>query len=131
MQTAKEFLNDEYQTILGSQTEANDYFLSCLNQSVVRIREDFHRVNQTQVKQMENKYKQLMQTIEEYASVDTSRDETMRHRTTDHEGPLADEYRSAANELTKLGEHNRLLTERILDMVRQLWSRSTRPVRFF
>ena len=120
MQTAKEFLNDEYQTILSSQTEANDYFLSCLNQSIVRIREDFDRVNQTQSKQMESKYKQLMQTIEEYASVDTSRDETRKNQQMDQE-QLTDEHRAAGNELTKLNEHNRLLSERILDMVRQLW----------
>ena len=45
MQTAKEFLDEEYQIILSAQTEANEYFLSRLNESVSRIREDFYELN--------------------------------------------------------------------------------------
>ena len=50
MQTAKEFLEEEYQSILSTQTEANEYLLSRLNESISRIREDFHTLHQNQLK---------------------------------------------------------------------------------
>ncbi|CAF4882731.1 unnamed protein product, partial [Rotaria magnacalcarata] len=41
MYQAKEFLDEEHETIIAAETEANEYLLSSLNESIVNIREDF------------------------------------------------------------------------------------------
>ena len=122
MQTAKEFLDEERETIIATQTEANEYLLSRLNDSITRIREDFDTLNKTQLKQIENEYKQMFQTLEQNLITNQSNDETIAHQRaiqTELE-QLQDEHQSVAQELTKLNYHNQTLAERVLAMVCQI-----------
>jgi uncharacterized protein (DUF3084 family) len=120
MQTAKEFLDEEYETILAAQEEANDYFLSCLNESILRIHEDFDDLNQRQLEQIENEYEQMMKVAEEnsLAKVSVNEAATNQQRAAQAEcDKLQEENQSAAQELNTLSEHNQTLSERILAMV--------------
>ena len=120
MQTAKEFLDEEHETILSTQTEANEYLLSRLNDSISRIREDFQDLNQNQIKQIENEYKRMMNVLEEKTLTNQSIDEAKinQQRITQNEyDKLQDEYQSTSQELITLNEHNLMLSERILNMV--------------
>jgi hypothetical protein len=116
MQTAKEFLDEDHQAILSTQTEANEYLLSRLNQSITRIREDFTELNQTQLKQTENEYKQMLEILEE--NFLTTDDTNIQQSTLQTEcEQLQDEHRSALQELTTLNDHNQALSERAIAMV--------------
>ncbi len=118
MQTAKEFLNEEHQTILSTQTEANEYFLSRLNESILLIREDFNELHQNQLKQIENEYKKIMKILEE----DTSTiDETMINQQIEYD-KLQNEHQSITQELTILNDLNQILSEQVLTMEADLYS---------
>jgi chromosome segregation ATPase len=125
MQTAKEFLDEEHQTILSTQTEANEYLLSRLNDSISRIREDFDELNKTQLKQIENEYKQMMKILEDKSLSNKTIDETMinQQRTIQIEyEKLQNEYQTLTQELTTLNDHNEILSETILNMEADLYS---------
>jgi chromosome segregation ATPase len=125
MQTAKEFLDEERETILSTQTEANEYLLSRLNDSISRIREDFNDLNKTQLKQIENEYKQMIKILEENSLRNETIDETMinqqRAIQISYE-KLQDEHQYITQELTTLNDHNQVLSERILNMETDLYS---------
>ncbi|CAF1183420.1 unnamed protein product [Adineta ricciae] len=119
MQTAKEFLDEEYETILEAQSDANLYLLSCLNESILRIHDDFEHLNNQQIEQIENEYKQTMKKFEETSLANATDNETeidRQHTSQTECGKLEEEYQSINEELTKVNEHNRLLTERISSM---------------
>ncbi|CAF3295658.1 unnamed protein product [Rotaria sp. Silwood2] len=125
MHTAKEFLDEEHQTILSTQTEANEYLLSCLNEFILRIREDFSELNKTQLKQMENEYKQMMRVIEETTLTNATMNEAMVNQQYSVQiecEKLQDENRSITQELTKLNDYNQVLSEQILAMEADLHS---------
>jgi chromosome segregation ATPase len=109
MQTTKEFLNEECETIISTQTEANEYLLSRLNDSIISIREDFNRLNQKQLEQIENNYKQMLQTLEENLPIEQIIPSEYQQ--------LEQEYQIVLNELTTLNNHNQNLTEHVLAMV--------------
>jgi len=114
MQTAKEFLDEERETIIATQTDANEYLLSRLNESINRIREDFHQLNQTQLKQTENEYKQMLQILEEnFITNETTHQHVIQP---DYER-LHNEHQSVLQELTTLKDHNETLSERVFSMV--------------
>lgn len=120
MQTTKEFLDDERETILATQTEANEYLLSRLSESIHRIREDFDELNRTQLRQMENEYKQMLQILEESLQTDQTADETNTLQQSANQGvyvQLQDEHQIVLQELNTLSDHNQTLTERVLAMV--------------
>jgi uncharacterized protein (DUF3084 family) len=122
MQTAKEFIDEEREALIATQTEANEYLLSSLHESITRIRQDFDTLNKTQLKQIENEYKQMFQTLEENLITNESHDETIAHQRaiqTELE-QLRDEHQSAAQELTTINYHNKTLAERVLAMVCQI-----------
>ena len=79
-------------------------------------------LNKTQLKQIENEYKQMFQTLEQNLITNQSNDETIAHQRavqTELE-QLHDEHQSVAQELTKLNYHNQTLAERVLAMVCQI-----------
>ena len=119
MQTAKEFLDEERETILATEIEANEYLLSCLSESIIHIREDFDALNKTQMQQLENEYAQLLQTFEEYFTTEQTIDEltSCDDKSQSTYKQLEDEYQLASQELTKLNNHNQLLLEQVLVMV--------------
>lgn len=120
MQTAKEFLDEECEAILGTQAEANDYFLSCLNESIVRIQDDFDELNTRQLKQVESDYEQMIKVAEEQtlAKVATVQETSDRQGAAQVEcDKLRNENHSATHELSALHDTNRTLTERVLAMV--------------
>lgn len=120
MQTAKEFLDEEHQIILSTQTEANEYLLSCLGEFISRIREDFDQLNRTQLEQIENEYQQMINMAEENAKNNATKNEKLlnHQRSIQMEcEKLQDEHQSTTEELTLLNEHNQALSERILSMV--------------
>jgi hypothetical protein len=116
MQTAKEFLDEERETIIATQTDANEYLLSRLNESINRIREDFHELNQTQLKQTENEYKQMLQILEENFMANETTTTHQRPIQPDYER-LHNEHQSVLQELTTLKDHNETLSERVFSMV--------------
>jgi len=116
MQTAKEFLDEERETIIATQTDANEYLLSRLNESINRIREDFHELNQTQLKQTENEYKQMLQILEENFITNETTTTHQRAIPADYER-LHNEHQSVLQELTTLKDHNETLSERVFAMV--------------
>ncbi|CAF4982603.1 unnamed protein product, partial [Rotaria sp. Silwood1] len=125
MHTAKEFLDEEHQTILLTQTEANEYLLSCLNEFILRIRDDFNELNKTQLKQMENEYKQIMINIEENSLTNANINETIinqQHSIQNECEKLQNENQSITQELTKLNDYNQILSEQILAMETDLYS---------
>ena len=120
MQTAKEFLDEEYETILEAQTDANLYLLSCLNESILRIHADFEHLNNQQIEQIENEYKQTIKKLEEISLANATDNETeidRQHTSQTECGKLEEEYQSVNEELSKLNEHNQLLSDRISSMV--------------
>ncbi|CAF3471943.1 unnamed protein product [Rotaria socialis] len=125
MQTSKEFLDDEHQMILSTQAEANEYLLSCLNESITRISEDFNELNKAQIKQVENEYKHMMTVAEENFLANANKNETMENhqRAAQIEcEKLQDEHRCMTQELTVVSDHNLVLTEQILAMEADLYS---------
>lgn len=120
MQTAKEFLDEEHQMILSTQTEANEYLLSCLSESISRIREDFSELNRAQIKQVENEYNQILVNLEKNSLENANRNESIanRQRAIQIEcEKLQTEHQSMTQELTILNDHNILLSEQIFAMV--------------
>lgn len=93
IQTTKEFLHEEYQTLLSTQINPNEYFLSYFNQSIERIREDFTQLNQIQFKQMEDEYNRWI-----------------------------NDGIHQSDEFTKLKNENEILSEKIFAMERDLLS---------
>ncbi|CAF1160013.1 unnamed protein product [Rotaria sordida] len=125
MHTTKEFLDEEHQTILSTQTEANEYLLSCLNEFISRTRDDFNELNKTQLKQLENEYKQMMMTVEENSLTKATINETMinQQRSIQIEcEKLQDEHRSITQELIELNNYNQILSEQFLAMEADLYS---------
>mgnify|MGYP006911071694 FL=1 len=123
MQTAKEFLDDEHQTILLTQTEANEYLLSSLNQSIELIRNDFNELNKTHLKQIENQYKQTIANIEE--NTNENEFELVQPQTIE----IENEYLTLKNELTQLNNHNEILTDRIHAMENDLYRMRNERIR--
>jgi chromosome segregation ATPase len=118
MQTTKEFLNEERETILSTQTEANEYLLSRLNDSINRIREDFDQLNKTQLQQIENDYKQILQNLEENLINNQTKNTSQEIIPSEYER-LENEHQSVLQELTTLNDQNQILSQRILAMVCQ------------
>ena len=116
MQTTKEFLNEECETIVSTQTEANEYLLSRLNDSIIRIRDDFDRLNQTQLQQIENDYKQMLQKAEDDLLSQQTIENSQETIPSEHQ-ELEQECQSALEELTTLNNQNQNLVHRILTMV--------------
>jgi chromosome segregation ATPase len=117
MQTAKEFLDEEHQTIVSTRTEANEYLLSRLNDAISRIREDFNELNKNQIKQFENEYQQMMKILEETPPIN----ELIQKDPISYE-TLQDDYQSITQELTTLNGHHQNLSERILNMEADFYS---------
>jgi len=110
MQTTKEFLNEERETIISSQTEANEYLLSRLNDSINRIREDFNQLNKSQLEQIDNEYKQNLQKLEE--NLLTNQTINISQQTISSEiDRLENENQSALQQLTIINDQNQILTE--------------------
>jgi chromosome segregation ATPase len=116
MQTTKEFLNEERETIISSQTEANEYLLSRLNDSINRIREDFEQLNKTQLEQIDNEYKQILQKLEENLLNNQTTNISQQTISSENER-LENEYQSALQQLTILNDQNQILVEQVLAMV--------------
>ncbi|CAM2724985.1 unnamed protein product [Rotaria socialis] len=111
MRQTKEFLNEEHETIIAAETEANEYLLSSLNESIVNIREDFNQLNTAQITQIENEYSQILQNVEgSLTSNQTTNDTTTSNQ------QLQDEYHAVAQELATLKNDNSTLSERVLTM---------------
>ncbi|CAF3772870.1 unnamed protein product [Rotaria sp. Silwood1] len=115
MQTAKDFLDEERETILATETEANEYLLSRLDESITCIREDFEQLNKTQLKQVENEYKNMLKIVEEHFTTDES---TISHQHTNQieRKQLQEEYQHVLQDLTTLNNHNQVLSKQILTM---------------
>ena len=113
MQTTKEFLSEERDTILSSRHEANEYFLSQLHESIARIRDDFEKLNQTQLQQIEQDYQQMLQTVEEnlLANIPNQLSNPSEYEQLQHEQQTVQE------EWTALNDQNQILSERMLIMV--------------
>ncbi|CAF1540877.1 unnamed protein product, partial [Didymodactylos carnosus] len=119
MQTAKEFLSEERETIIGVQAEANEFMLSRLNDSILRIRDDFSILNQSQLKQSENEYKQMLQVVEESINAnidDDSNDILMSQRRQSELEELHQETSQAQQELLTLNNYNQALSDRVNQM---------------
>ena len=130
MQTAREFLDEERETLLATETEANEDLLSRLNESIQRIRGDFDLLNRTQLEQLETDYKQQIQILENnlFTSTDasdaTSSTSTDPQRLNQLQGEqLQIEQRTVLQELSIVNKHNHGLSERVLVMVSDDWSR--------
>lgn len=117
MQTTKEFLDDECQTIISTQTDANEYFLSRLNHSIKHIREDFQQLNHTQLIQTENDYEKLLQTLEENFKVNQTSIHSEEIKPTQYE-QLQNEHDVVIQELNTLNNQNQDLSQQILSMVK-------------
>lgn len=119
MQTAREFLDEERETLLATQTEANEYLLSRLNESIQRIRDDFDLLNRTQLEQLENDYKQQMQILENnlFTSTDASDATISTSADPQRVNQLQSEQRTVLQELSIVNKHNQSLSERVLAMV--------------
>ena len=65
MQTAREFLDEERETLLATETEANEDLLSRLNESIQRIRGRLRSVESNSLEQLENDYKQQITNLRE------------------------------------------------------------------
>ncbi|CAF1217905.1 unnamed protein product [Rotaria sordida] len=125
IQTAKDFLNEEHETIIATEIEANEYLLSHLNDSIVYIREDFNQLNKTQLKQIENEYKQMLQISEENFTNHQKINELTisQQRTSQIECErLQEEYQLVLQDLTTINNHNQILSEQILAMETDLYS---------
>jgi len=116
MQTTKEFLTEECETIISTQTEANEYLLSRLHDSITRIREDFDQLNQAQLQQIENDYKQTLQTLEENLLSNQTIEISQQTIPSEYQ-QLEQEHQIVLEELTTLNTQNQNLAERVLAMV--------------
>jgi chromosome segregation ATPase len=116
MQTTKEFLNEERETIISSQTEANEYLLSRLIDSINRIREDFNQLNKSQLEQIDNEYKQNLQKLEENLLTNQTINISQQTISSENER-LENENQSALQQLTIINDQNQILTEQVLAMV--------------
>jgi hypothetical protein len=116
MQTTKEFLTEECETIISTQTEANEYLLSRLHDSITRIREDFDQLNQAQLQQIENDYKQMLQTLEENLLSNQTIEISQQTIPSEYQ-QLEQEHQIVLEELTTLNNQNQNLAERVLAMV--------------
>lgn len=113
MQTTKEFLSEERDTILSSRHDANEYFLSQLHESIARIRDDFEQINQNQLQQIEQDYQQMLQTLEENLSTNQVNPVTNPSQIEQ----LQKEQQTIYDEWTTMNEQNQTLVERVLTMV--------------
>jgi len=116
MQTTKEFLNEERETIISSQTEANEYLLSRLNDSINRIREDFNQLNKSQLEQIDNEYKQNLQKLEENLLTNQTINISQQSISSEIDR-LENENQSALQQLKIINDQNQILTEQVLAMV--------------
>lgn len=114
MQTTKEFLSEERDTILSSRHEANEYFLSQVHQSIAQIRDDFEQLNQSQLQQIEHDYQQMLQTVEENLVTYQTNNPVSNPSAIEQ---LQHEQQTIYEEWTGLNEQNQTLAERVLAMV--------------
>ena len=108
MQTTKEFLIEEQQSLLSTQNYANEDFLARLHQSIARLKEDFYELNQQQIKQLENQYEQVMKRFE---------DEIKHQRPIEEitgENPYQIEEETLLGQLKNLNGENHHLADQIL-----------------
>lgn len=120
MQTAKDFLDEERETLRATETEANEYLLSRLNESIARIREDFDQLNKSQLVQIESEYEQMLHSLEENLTMNKTIDEaTLLDQQTDTKEyeRLQNEYESTLQEFKTLNNQNQILSEQVLSMV--------------
>ena len=114
MQTTKEFLDEEQQAILSTQTDANEFFLSRLNESISHIRDDFHQLSQLQYKQIDEFYQQLRNNIQE-----TIRNEPREEiKINSPLEQLQNEQKLINEELINAKEQHEILAEQLMAMVR-------------
>ncbi|CAF1133464.1 unnamed protein product, partial [Didymodactylos carnosus] len=121
MQTTREFLNEERDNIITIQTDANEFMLSRLNDSILRIREDFNVLNQLQLKQLENEYKQMLRIVEVSVN-DTLDDGSTASATVLHQRrqakfeELHEEASLTQQELSTLSDYNQTLVDKVNQM---------------
>lgn len=118
MQTTKEFLDEECQTIISTQTEANEYLLSRLNDSINRIRDDFNHLNKTQLDQIENEYQQNLKTLEESLLANETSNTSQEIIISSQYEQFQNEHQSVLEELTTLNNQNQNLSQQVLVMVK-------------
>ena len=128
MQTTREFLDEERENMLATQTEANDYLMSRLDESIKRIREDFEHMNRSQLEQLDTEYTQLLTVLEEnLQSAESADDDGAAATRTDEEdrvdqanyAQLQSEHRVTLQELTHLTRDNQTLAERVFSLVNE------------
>ena len=125
MQTTREFLDEERENMLATQTEANDYLMSRLDESIKRIREDFEHMNRSQLEQLDKEYGQLLTVLQENLQNAESTDDGAEAMGTDEEervnqanyAQLQSEHRVTLQELTHLTRDNQTLAERVFSLV--------------
>lgn len=116
LQRAKEFLDEEREIILSAEVEANEYLLSRLSETIDSIREDFNQLNTSQLNDIENEYKQLLQTVEE----NLLSNQTIDGKPTSNESKnqhLEEDYENVLQELTILNSDNKKLSQTVFSMV--------------
>jgi len=113
LSTTREFLLDECENIRSTQTDANEYLLVYLNESISRIREDFQKIHQSQFEQIENEYKLTFESFEE-----NLRNEQLKSvQISTNTQQLEHDYERIFDDLTKLNNQNQKLTTQIIQMV--------------
>ena len=63
LRTTKEFLVEEKQNLDLTQIDANEDFLNRLQQSIERLRNDFQQLNENQLKQIEETYRETIERL--------------------------------------------------------------------
>ena len=119
MQTAREFLDDERQTILMSQSEANEFLLSRLTESIQRIREDFQRLNQCQIEELEIEYKHKFEWLEEQFRSESKPTTLISNNIEEIHRHLVTEQRSTIQELNFVTDQHKILSAKILALVKE------------
>ena len=118
MQTAREFLDDERELFLTSQTEAGEYYRLHLNESIQRIREDFQQLNRSQLKQLENEYEEKFRWLGDFSSSSSSSEILTDDSQRVEREQLENDYRIVTQELNIVNDQYQTLTQRVEQMVR-------------
>ena len=96
--------------------------MSRLNESIARIREDFNELNQSQLRQIENEYQQIMKIFEDNQTIDETMLNNEQQKQQIEFEQLQNEHQSITQELTILNDLNLVLSEQVLAMEAALYS---------
>ena len=118
MQTAREFLDDERDLFITSQTEAGEYYRSHLNESIQQIREDFQQLNRAQLKQLENEFEEKLRWLGEFSSSSSSSEIVSDDPQRVEREQWENESRLVTQELNIVNAQYQTLTQRVQQMVR-------------